>query len=122
MARLKKKRATLTGWWKSVPLLLLPFSILFTEAWLHTQILAREYEQNDLREVLRKTDGQIDVLRDASHELNRMERMERAAPDLGLLPPAPGQVIEIHASTIPMNESEVALQLAQKAIRDVPGE
>lgn len=88
----RTRRASLTGWWKGLPLIMPVFSVLFLEAWLHTQILANQYKANDLTTQTREIEGRIDSLRGETQRLTRMERINAKAPDLGLIEPDPGQI------------------------------
>ena len=56
------RKASLRRWWISLPLLLPPFMVLFSEAWLHTQILLNHYEVNTLMQSTRAIQGRVDVL------------------------------------------------------------
>ena len=99
------RKASLRGWWISLPLLLPPFIVLFSEAWLHTQILRNQYQVNTITQSTRALQGRIDVLLEDHHRLVRMERIYAKAPDLGLVEPNPGQIEEIFA-TPPVEPSD----------------
>ncbi|MEX2016011.1 MAG: hypothetical protein WD873_05185 [Candidatus Hydrogenedentales bacterium] len=93
----RKKRASLRGWWKGLPLLVMPFSLIFGEAWLRTQILNNDYEVNALNQRIRTLEGRLKSLRDEQVHLVRMERITAEAPDLGLVEPDPGQIVMLVA-------------------------
>ena len=95
------RKASLRRWWISLPLLLPPFMVLFSEAWLHTQILRNQYEVNSVTQSTRALQGRIDALLEDRHRLVRMERIYAKAPDLGLVEPNPGQIEEIFATPQP---------------------
>ena len=95
----RTKRANLRGWWKGLPLLVMPFSMIFGEAWLRTQILNNDYEVNALNQRVRSLEARLETLRDEQVHLVRMERITEKAPDLGLVEPDPGQIIVLVAGT-----------------------
>lgn len=86
---------SLRGWWKALPLLALPFSVVFTEAWLQTQVLTLQYRANRLKHEIREVEGNLDSLQDRRHDLVRIDRINAKAPDLGLGVPNPGQLESI---------------------------
>ena len=91
------KKASLRGWWKGLPLVVLPFGILFAEAWMRTQILAHNYEAGEMRKSARELESRLEKLQDEESHLMRMSRMEEAAPELELVEPAPGQIVVLTA-------------------------
>ncbi len=96
--RYRFRQATLQGWWKVLPLILLPFGVLFFEAWVQTHILKDQYEINRLSTEVRALETSLAGLRQEQTYLVRMERMAAKAPDLGLVMPNPGQIEEIAAA------------------------
>ncbi len=66
------RKASLRRWWISLPLLLPPFMVLFSEAWFHTQILRNQYEVNTFTQSTRTIQGRIYVLLEDHHRLVRM--------------------------------------------------
>lgn len=93
----RQRRGTLSGWWRYLPFLAIPFAIAFLEVWFRAAILENEYEKHGLRTEIRTLNEDIAQLEDTVHELSRMDRVFERAPDLGLVPPAPGNVIEVRA-------------------------
>ena len=93
------RRASLRGCWKCVPLLALPFGILFSEAWLQTNILRNHYKIQELTVEQRALEAEIKELSDGRDRLSRMERIDAQAPRLNLVKPLPGQKIVINGST-----------------------
>lgn len=93
----RKRRGSLSGWWRYLPFVLVPFVLLFSEVWFQTQILNNEYRKNTLRSNIKRAEARVDALHDEIRELERMERVLQHAPNLGLVPPDPGQIIEILA-------------------------
>ena len=113
------RKASLRRWWISLPLLLPPFMVLFSEAWLHTQILHNQYEVNTVTQSTRALQGRIDVLLEDHHRLVRMERIYAKAPDLGLVEPNPGQIVEIVAAAPPEpSDGQSALVIAKRTDGD----
>lgn len=86
-----QRRASLGGWWKCAPLIVLPFGILFAEAWLQTNILRNHYKIHELTLERRALDTEIKALSDGRNRLSRIERIDAQAPRLGLVKPLPGQ-------------------------------
>ena len=96
----RKRKASLRGWWKLLPFILLPSLAVFFEAWVHTQILKDHYEASALLKELHSVRDASDLLRDRHHHLERMERIHYQAIDLGLIEPSPGQIEVIFADAI----------------------
>ena len=88
---IKRQRRALRGWIKWVPVMLIPFSILFFHTWLNIQILRADY-------VLRELDGEA---RDLAERLNNTGMEETVHEDPNMLSeqaklmdfvqPSPGQ-------------------------------
>lgn len=95
MAKQRVARVTLSGWWKYLPFVLVPFGVVFSEAWLRTEILESHFRIGELTEKNREVQEVMRALRVEESELRRLSRIDLAAPDLGLIAPAPGQVIVI---------------------------
>lgn len=100
--------ATLSGWWKGLPLLMLPFSVLFSEAWMRTQILSSHYEANELSEQIRALEARVEALHDDQVNLIRLDRIDEKAPDLGLVEPQPGQIVLLRSSVKEDKRPQVA--------------
>ena len=81
----------MSGWWKCAPLIVLPFGILFSEAWFQTNILRNNYRIHELTLDKRALETEINVLSDGRNRLSRMERIDARASRLGLVKPRPGQ-------------------------------
>lgn len=95
MTKRREPKATLHGWWKYLPFVLLPFAVVFSEAWLRTGILESHFKLGELTERQRQVQEKMRALRVEESELRRLSRINSAAPDLGLVAPAPGQVVII---------------------------
>ncbi len=102
MAARKRKirRATLRGWWKPLPFLLLPFCVLFAFASLEGRRLQTEYDIIDLITKIRAVNLEIGILRDERRELNRIELLDERAPSLNLVEPDPEQRVVLPKETI----------------------
>lgn len=88
-------------WAKWSPFVLLPFSVLFIEAFLHTQILFNGYEINDLNKEIKVLTRSFEALRAEEANLETMDRIKAKAPELGLVKPEPGQIRVIRARAGP---------------------
>lgn len=95
-----RRRASLSGWWKCAPLLALPFGILFSEAWLQTNILRNNYRIHELTLEQRALEVEIKELSDGRNRLSRIERIDAQAPRLGLVKPLPGQKRIVGETTV----------------------
>ena len=92
------ERVRFRGWWKGIPFVLIPFAAIFTEAWMRTEVLGKHYELSDLNGAVRESRERIQALRAQESHLRRISRIDSVAPDLGLVVPAPGQVVLIEAA------------------------
>lgn len=88
----RSRPGSLKGWWKALPLLMLPFSVAFSETWLQTQVLTLQYRANQLSYQIRDVEGSLDSLQDERRDLVRIDRITAKAPELGLVVPNPGQL------------------------------
>ncbi|MBI4557471.1 MAG: hypothetical protein HY706_07810 [Candidatus Hydrogenedentes bacterium] len=107
MTRARPQRVRISGWAKWLPVLLLPFSVLFLETWLTTQSLEADYEVGRLNKRVRELREELDALRAEIAKLEAMDRVHAKAPDLGLVEPEPNQIEIIYAppdSTAPSRE------------------
>ena len=77
-------------------LVLIPFSVMFVETWLNTQTIKRDYRDYELKAQMKTLSQSLDSLRIKQATLEKMDRMEVEAPDLGLVAPGPNQIREIH--------------------------
>lgn len=80
-----------------LPFVVLPFALFFFEAWLKTETIVAGYEANDLEKEIQEVRDRINALESRVANLERMERIDVQAHDLGLREPAPGdtEVLEI---------------------------
>ena len=87
----RKQRRMLRGWIKWVPVIAIPFSVLFTHTWLNIQILRADY-------VLRETDKEVKKLQEELRYAGVVQTVKQdpdilaaQAARLGFVPPKPGQ-------------------------------
>jgi hypothetical protein len=88
------------NWFRWLPVLLVPFSVLFVETWLHTRILRDDYESYTLQIELRRLQESLKELRGQEASLNRLDRLDEQAPDLGLVEPEPDQIVILSPSAV----------------------
>jgi hypothetical protein len=87
-----RRRARLRGWLRYTPFLLVPFSVFGAETWLHHARIQDDYQASSIRRELSQVNARIDELTDDIARLERLDRMNSKAPDLGLVPAAPDQL------------------------------
>jgi hypothetical protein len=87
----RKQRRMLRGWIKWVPVIAIPFAVLFTHTWLNIQILRADY-------VLRETDKEVKQLQEELLYAGVVKTVKQdpdilaaQAAELGFVPPKPGQ-------------------------------
>lgn len=95
MPKRRPTRATLRGWWHSLPFLASAFGLMFLFSWLETERLANEYRAQDLLVAIKEVKKSSAKLREQRHQLKSMEQLEQKAPSLALIVAEPGQVIII---------------------------
>ncbi len=83
----------------ALPIILIPLSAFLFEARLHLGILTLDYEGRALAIELDKTQARIEELRAQVAELERLERIESEALELGLVMPEPNQILVVNAWT-----------------------
>jgi len=118
MARANKRiqRQAFYGWIKWLPVLAAPFSVLFFDAWLNTQAWKNDYEYERLHRRMRALCAELDAVRVDEARLERIDRLDEMAKDLGLVPPHSGQieVLYVHPVTEPLPLPEAPLALARR--------
>jgi len=114
-----RRRARLRGWLRYTPFLIVPFSVLGGETWLHHTRIQDDYKASTIRRELSQVNARIDELTDEIARLERLDRMQSKAPDLGLVSPAPDQ---LRVVTLPRDGSVAVarrpVELAQLDIID----
>lgn len=90
--RMRNRRARLRGWFKWVPFLLLPFSLLFTEAYFRIQRINNDYETNRINSELEKINSEIDELKTRKAAYDNLDYLDARAAELKFVKPGPNQV------------------------------
>ncbi|MCC6143112.1 MAG: hypothetical protein IT368_04815 [Candidatus Hydrogenedentes bacterium] len=98
-AKMKRmRRQSLFGWIKWIPVIAVPFSVLFCEAWLNTQTRFVDYSLVRVNNRINEVKASLDRVRVEEARLQSFDRLAVEAPDLGLQPAAPEQVLPIYYS------------------------
>lgn len=92
MVTTRRRRASLKGWWRWLPALMVPFTIFFFETWLRTQTIKNGYEANGLDVAINEVRDRVLTLERHEAKLERMERINSKASALGLVEPEPGSI------------------------------
>lgn len=90
--RAARRQATLKGWWKALPFLLLPFGAFLTETWLHTEILTNGYRDWDLRGEIRVLKENIVQLEGDLSGKTNVGTIDQQAKDRGFERPQKGSL------------------------------
>ena len=110
MSRRMHKKKSLRVAFRYLPFLILPFSVLFFETWLHMESLNNGYKYADIEREKRETIARIDELEDRIISLNALSLIDANAPNLGLVEPNPNQLeilIVDDLSSIPVDPHEL---------------
>jgi len=106
-----RRRRALRNWVRWLPVVAIPLSVLFADAWLHTQNWKRDFEfgrlsaqESRLRAALAAYDAEGAGLQD----LDRLEYMALKL-DLGLREPEPEQIVSIEAVMAPLGSEAFAV-------------
>ena len=83
-------------WLRWLPVLLLPFSMLFVDTWLNTERINKDYRVNELKMRRNELQDELDALLNHEAELVTMKHIESQAAGMGLGPPKPGQIRTIY--------------------------
>ncbi|HDP34562.1 MAG TPA: hypothetical protein ENN29_05575 [Candidatus Hydrogenedentes bacterium] len=86
-----ERRSLLTGWIKWALLPMIPFSILFFDAWLNIQVRYKDYELGRLNAVRRELNEELDVVRAKEASLSGVEHLTVMAEQMELASPKPQQ-------------------------------
>lgn len=86
----------LGAWLRWLPVLLVPFSMVFVDTWLNTERINKDYQVNELKMRCSELQEELDALLNREAELVTMKRIESQAPGIGLGPPKPGQIRTIY--------------------------
>ncbi len=99
-ARKRILQALTRGTVRWLLLLAVPFAMLFTEAWLHLQILQNGYHTVELRSSIRDKENRIRELTACEASYGKLQQLEANARALGLVEPQLSQieVVRLHPS------------------------
>lgn len=92
----KQRNASLYSWLWWTPALAAPFAVALYEVYLVTQMRINDYTSGEVNTQIRQMEMDIEGLRVERARLERLDRLEVAAPDLGLVVPSPSQVRTIY--------------------------
>jgi cell division protein FtsL len=79
-------------------IIVIPVSGLLVETWLNLSILAFDYENDELSKELERAQAHIETLRARIAELERMERIDAEALELGLVKREHNQLVIVNGS------------------------
>jgi len=116
-ARERRKQA-LRRWVRWTPVVAIPMSVLFADAWLQTQDWRRDFELGSLaeqRNALTNALKQHDV---AAVSLQDLDRLDYMAARMGLVKPEPAQIVAINAEELPVVADSFAV--ASTRFADAP--
>lgn len=99
--RMRNGRARLRGWFKWVPFLLLPFSLLFTEAYFRIQRTNNDYETNRINKDMDRINASIDELKTRKAAYDNLDYLDARAAELHFIKPEPNQVEILHPAGAP---------------------
>ncbi|HPO13049.1 MAG TPA: hypothetical protein PLI09_06355 [Candidatus Hydrogenedentes bacterium] len=88
-----RQRAALYGWIKWIPVLGIPFSLMFFDAWLNIATRNNDYDFARLSNQVRTLTGELEKARAQKAENENLEDLAAKAPNLGLVEPGPNQII-----------------------------
>ena len=92
-----RRVAVFAGMVRWLPVVALPFCVLFFETWLQVHIYERGYAATELRRKIKDVSAHIDRLQERVDDLTALKRVGERAPDLGLAPIQPGQIEVVYA-------------------------
>ncbi len=105
---MKPKREPFSGWWRAAVLCAVPCSLLFSEVWMNVHIIDHAYERGRLTREVREARERTQGLKQELAELEAIQKMADAAPDLGLVEAEYDQIRVIRGSVAPANDSDKA--------------
>ena len=83
------------GVFRWLPILALPFCMLFFEVWLQLHIYQNDYEKARLAEEMQQLEEQIDALQSREADLQAFGRLESYIPELDMVAPQRSQITVI---------------------------
>lgn len=113
------QRRALRGWLKWVPVVAIPFSILFFHAWLNIQILRADYVLRELNSEARELEDRLAHTGIAETIHEDPEVLAERAAVLEFVQPSPGQREIIHYDPASLPEYREGSPFAL-ALRDAP--
>lgn len=114
-SRSKKDRGVLRGWIKWVPVLAIPFSILFFHAWINIQILRADYVLRELNAESRKWADRLESTDIAKTFHEDPEVLAERASLLEFVQPTPGQreIIYYDPASVPPHPEDTHFEMAR---------
>lgn len=103
----RKRRATLRGWWKTLPFLICPVLLFMTFANLEASRLRNQYHRIELVDKEQALRKDISQLQDLDREMNRIEIMDEKAPNWELRDPDPDQIVIVPSDSISKSIDEI---------------
>jgi hypothetical protein len=92
----KQRSASLNNWLWWTPVLAVPFAVALYEIYLVTQMRLNDYTAGEVNAEIRQMEMDIEGLRVERARLERLDHLEVAAPNLGLVVPSSNQVRMIY--------------------------
>lgn len=115
----RRQRRMLRGWIKWVPVVLIPFSVLFTHAWLNIEILRADYVLRELDKESRRLQEKLRHAGNVQSDQEVLEILAARALEMDFVDPKPGQqeIIYYDPMEFLAHPDEQAFELAH---RDTP--
>lgn len=105
----RNRRASMRGWWKVLPFVLGPASLLMTFAHWETQRLRNQYDRIDRLRTIQELTKEIEQLRSSERARASLEVLSEKAPKLEMRERDPEQVVIVP----PIAVEEALASLAQ---------
>ncbi len=87
----RRQRRMLRGWIKWIPVVVIPFSVLFTHAWLNIEILRADYVLRELDKESRRLQEELRHAGIAQSDQEVLEILAAQALEMDFVDPKPGQ-------------------------------
>ncbi len=119
----EQRKQALWDWLRWAPVVAIPLSVLFADAWLHVQNWRRDFELGRLAERRQALSAALSEDHVVAASLQDLDRLEYMADKLGLVEPDPTQIVTINAASfLPAAPDPFALASLQAAdARDMSG-
>lgn len=114
------RRATLRGWWRNLPFLLLPMGVFMSFAYLETARLQNQYKQSDVTRYIQQLTKEIENLRANNRELTRIEVMDQQSASWQLREPDPNQMIPLSPIAVETAYAKVNAFSNQYYVAELP--